>query len=466
MDFGALPPEVNSGRMYAGPGAESMLAAASGWDGLATQLRSAATSYVSTLAGLTANWQGPSSAAMAAAAGPFVAWLNTTAAQAEETAVGARAAVAAYDTAFAATVPPPVIEANRTALAALTATNIVGQNTAAIAANEAQYAGMWAQDAAAMYGYAGQSAAASRVPTFSPPPRSTDPDGSAVQSAAVAQSAATSAGHGSQSALTHLTSSLQSLAGPAAPNSSTDVNSAISLFIRNVLNPFGSLSPIEKGAEFFELPATAALPARNALTSSTLGFALATRGFNTGELPVPIVPGVPFPPVADTASAVSAGVSRAGLVGALSVPPTWTVATPSVRLAAAALQGVGSAGAPTVAVLGEGGLFGEMALASAAGSIIGGTAFRQGRAADPDTKDSAAECKPDEPRDNDSKTSEKLQRVLADLSQNPESVQHWHTDKAHLDGLLEQLSMKPGVHAVHVSTRHKPNPASRQPRWG
>jgi hypothetical protein len=35
-----------------------------------------------------------------------------------------------------------------------------------------------------------------------------------------------------------------------------------------------------------------------------------------------------------------------------------------------------------------------------------------------------------------------------------------------LEGLLKQLSTKPGVHAVHVSSRHKQNPAPPQPRWG
>ena len=35
MDFAMLPPEVNSGRMYAGPGSGPMLAAAAAWDGLA-----------------------------------------------------------------------------------------------------------------------------------------------------------------------------------------------------------------------------------------------------------------------------------------------------------------------------------------------------------------------------------------------------------------------------------------------
>ena len=55
-----------------------------------------------------------------------------------------------------------MIAANRTQLASLVATNIFGQNTPAIAANEAQYGEMWAQDATAMYGYAANSAAARR----------------------------------------------------------------------------------------------------------------------------------------------------------------------------------------------------------------------------------------------------------------------------------------------------------------
>jgi hypothetical protein len=42
MDFGLLPPEVNSGLMYTGPGAGPMLAAAASWDAIAAQLESAA----------------------------------------------------------------------------------------------------------------------------------------------------------------------------------------------------------------------------------------------------------------------------------------------------------------------------------------------------------------------------------------------------------------------------------------
>ena len=75
----------------------------------------------------------------------------------------ARAAVGAYEAAYAMTVPPAVIAANRTLLAALVATNFFGQNSPAIAATEAHYSEMWAQDAAAMYGYAASSAAASTL---------------------------------------------------------------------------------------------------------------------------------------------------------------------------------------------------------------------------------------------------------------------------------------------------------------
>ena len=99
---------------------------------------------------------GPSSTAMAAAATPYVAWRMPPPREAEQSATQATAAASAYQAAFSMTVSPPVIAANRAQLALLTATNIFGQNTPAIAVNEAEYGEMWAQDATAMYGYAGE----------------------------------------------------------------------------------------------------------------------------------------------------------------------------------------------------------------------------------------------------------------------------------------------------------------------
>src|SRR5271166_1514520 len=195
MDYGALPPEINSARMYAGAGSGPLLTAAAAWDGLAEDLYSTAASYGAVISALTGDaWSGPSSASMAAAGATYKAWITSTAGQAEQAATHARLAAAAYHTAFAMTVPPPAIAANRSLLAALVATNFLGQNTPAIAATEAQYAEMWAQDAAAMYGYAGSSASASLLTPFTAPTPTTNAAGWAAQSAAVAQAAASAAG--------------------------------------------------------------------------------------------------------------------------------------------------------------------------------------------------------------------------------------------------------------------------------
>jgi len=62
MDFGALPPEINSARMYAGAGAGPMMAAASAWSSLGSELSTTAASYESVISTLTGDeWLGPSS---------------------------------------------------------------------------------------------------------------------------------------------------------------------------------------------------------------------------------------------------------------------------------------------------------------------------------------------------------------------------------------------------------------------
>jgi PPE-repeat protein len=135
-------------------------------------------------------WMGPSAVAMVAAGTTYAMWLTTTAAQAEQTANQARAAASAYEAAFAATVPPPLIAVNRPQLMALVATNLLGQNTAAIMATEGLYAEFWAQDAAAMYGYAAASQAATVLTPFTPAAKTTNPAGVAAQTAANRQAPA------------------------------------------------------------------------------------------------------------------------------------------------------------------------------------------------------------------------------------------------------------------------------------
>lgn len=233
LDFAVLPPEVSSGRMYSGAGPGPLLAAAAAWNALAAELRCTAQGYSSTLAELNCRWHGPSSTAMMAAVVPYMAWLNATAGQAEHTAAMAEAAVAAYEAAFAATVPPAVVAANRARLMVLVATNVLGQNTPAIAATEGEYAEMWAQDASAMYGYAAASSVAIELTPFGPPGQTTNPGGLAGQSAAVVQAVGTPAG-ARQAALSQTISAMpNALAGwnPFAPGSASDTTG-----INGVLN--------------------------------------------------------------------------------------------------------------------------------------------------------------------------------------------------------------------------------------
>ncbi len=354
LDFAMLPPEINSGRMYSGPGSGPMLAAASAWNGVAAELRSTALSYGSTLSALTSEeWHGPASAAMAAAVLPYVTWMSTTAAQAEQTAAQADAAAAAYEAAFAATVPPAVIAANRAQLAALIATNVLGQNTPAIAATEAQYAEMWAQDAAAMYGYAGSSAAATKLIQFAEPQQTTSPGGLAGQAAAVTQAAGASTGT-QQATLSQLTASvpaaLQSLASPGtASTSSTSTLQSILSPNSNFWNTITSTGAINP-AQVVSAVTSSTLIGASAGALNDLGDAggiapLASAGLGTGTQGLSGLAGL-----GGAGSSVSAGLGRAGLVGPLSVPSSWTAPAPLASPLASTLGGTPMvAPPPTVA---------------------------------------------------------------------------------------------------------------------
>ena len=468
MDYGALPPEINSARMYTGAGSGSMHAGAAAWNGLAAELRSAATSYSSVIAGLTSEWRGPASANMAAAATPYAAWLTTTAAQAEQTAAQAETAAAAYETAFAATVPPPVIAANRAQLASLVATNIFGQNTAAIAATEARYASMWAQDAAAMYGYAVQSAAASAVTPFDPPPQSSNPAATTSQAVAVAQATGASAGTNTQSVLSQLVSATPSaLQSLAAPTAATDPPALLSV-PTSLLSSLDS-SPLATAAANLEFLGHVVLVPNSILINTALGLVIPARHLSDiavgaeSSLATGLGSGAPVLGSAGLLGAgpgVSAGVGEAGFVGALAVPPSWAAATPAIRTVAAVLSGAAQGVVPAAAVT-QGSLYGAMAVAGMAGGALGSAVPRAV---------SGAAAKASGPAVNDRKdlknadSTHTLQRLVAEMAEKPETVQHWHTDSEHLDGLLAELRKKPGTHAVHVkSGKPKMTPPTAQP---
>jgi PPE-repeat protein len=378
VDFALLPPEVNSVRMYTGPGAGPMLAAAAAWETLAAELQATASAYQSVIASLTAGpWLGPSAAAMAAAAYPYVAWARAAAAQAEQTAGRAQAAAVAYETAFAETVPPPVVAANRAQLMTLVATNIFGQNTPAIATTEAQYAEMWAQDAGAMYGYAGASALATALTSFSPPPRSTDSGGPATQAAAVAQATGTSAGnvHGAVSnvpqAMSAVPNALTSLV--AAPAQATPLSA---------LDLLSDLITV-----FLDAPASAAGLAIDA-PGTILGLPFDIGGYYIGIHTDDIVSGwagiqswpgtapvppTPFPVITNLGSPVTAGMGEAKMLGRLAVPAGWAAAAPEIRPLGVALPAASVGAAGEVSAASVGSLFGQMAVASMAGRAMAGT---------------------------------------------------------------------------------------------
>jgi PPE-repeat protein len=368
VDFAALPPEINSGRMYAGAGSGPLLAAAAAWDGLASELSAAATSYQSTVSELTGGpWLGPSSASMAAAAAPYVTWMNTTAAQAEQTAGQLASAVAAYEAAFAATVPPPVIAANRALLASLVATNILGQNTPAIAATEAHYAEMWAQDAAAMYGYAGASAAATTVTPFSAPTQNTNPAGTGTQAAAVTHAAASPAGT-TQNMLSQVPSTLQSLASGGASQGTLNLlsNPLVTNFetLSNLIGGYrtGYLASIFTAVSSMLLAVPLTSPFMPGLAGAS-GVSEGLIGTVVGPSGSAAVPKGALGRVVDSlggGAGVSAGLGRAAAVGALSVPQSWGTASPAIRLAATALPAGGLDGLPGAGAAAPGGWFGGM----------------------------------------------------------------------------------------------------------
>ncbi|RFZ49999.1 putative PPE family protein PPE29 [Mycobacterium marinum] len=357
MDFGALPPEVNSLRMYSGPGSAPMLAAMAAWDDVSAEMLLTAAAYESVLSALLSDgWLGPASAAMAAAAAPYVTWLSATGLQAAQTAGQAAAAAAAFEAAFAMTVPPSVVAANRVQLLTLVATNFLGINTPAIAATEAEYAEMWAQDATAMYGYAAGSAVASTLETFSEPAHTASRSGLAGQTAA-----STAMGGLTQTELPQLMSavpaSLQGLAAPAAAPLDTIAGSGLLADILNFLdgndgNAFGIFlnSSLANGvisagytAPGIVVPAvTSAMADVNALALDGLpGIALPITGSDSGDavwtrMTVP----------QSGLGGVAAGTNQATMVGRLSVPPSWAGTTEVIDHVATALPGAGTATAP------------------------------------------------------------------------------------------------------------------------
>jgi PPE-repeat protein len=370
MSFMMFPPEVNSSLMYSGAGSGPLMAAASAWDELAADLEATAASYQSVLAQLTgATWLGPSSARMAAATAPYVDWLALTSGQAAQTSAQARFAAAAYEGAFASTVPPAVIAANRALLAALVATNFLGQNTPAIAATEAHYMEMWFQDGLTMDTYATVSQQAVVLPQQTPAPTASD-GGTSANAAAAAQSTANSA----SSTGTNLATALQNLFPSLSTNStsSNGLSSAASTVMSDLGVPASaqtainaavaptvgsatsSLLPVQAAyylTMFASMPAKMLISMSNSMSASQAmqagQQAMLADVSKVLDAKMKALLGGISGQMRGFGSQITAQLASAGKLGGLSVPNGWAQAAPEMVRAAPILP-ANSLAAPNV----------------------------------------------------------------------------------------------------------------------
>ena len=451
FDFAAQPPELISAKIYSGPGAESLTAAAAAWDALGGELQSTATQFQSTISSLVGgDWTGPSAEAAAAAAAPYVAWLGTTAGQAEQTAGQAKAAASAYETALAATVPPAEILANRTQLLQLVPANIFGQYNSAIAALEAEYAQFWAQDVAAITGYAGSSQAATTgLGSFTEAPQTTNNNGTAAQAASTAQAAAADP-LDPTGILAQLETDVNSFS-----KALTSFNSTYTNFFTNGLSmlPGGSsLSSAYQGFLSLANSVGSQTTYTNVVNSTTsLGISQWknffiyqpwSHGIGLGSLGAGLSSPGHVGGLGIGAKAASAALGSAHAVGKLSVPPSWAGATPAIRLAATSLPdgAFAATAAPTMEIPLS--AMNQASLGSLAGGALGSPASRVVSSAGVRAKVTAPAR---------SKGPIPLDKVIAKLQESPDDVQHWNVDEAGLDELVAKLSTKPGIHAVHLT---------------
>jgi PPE-repeat protein len=256
------------------------------------------------------------------------------------------------------TVPPAEVAANRTQLTALVATNFIGQNTPAIAATEAQYGEMWAQDAAAMYGYAASSASAAVLKPFSQPAQVTSLTAPADQAAAVLQSTGTTAASATQATLAQVTTALPAaLQSLASPLTALQASALWPFLDSNFVNGFvsaGYTSPA-----LLQQTVTASMADLNAVAIGSQPPAtpslppMGSGSGNEGWAPLgnPVVPYTaavaPLGSIGNsgvTVGGVSAGMARGALVGQLSVPQSWTAVTQVANHSGTALPGGGWTG--------------------------------------------------------------------------------------------------------------------------
>jgi PPE-repeat protein len=321
VDFWA-PPEITSALIHSGPGPGSWLAAANIWRELAIELGQTAADYASIVAAIP--WRGPSATAMTLSTLPYISWLQATAVQAAQMSMAATAMTSSFVATQTAVVHPSVVAANRAQFAHLLATNFFGINFPAIAATEVQYLQMWAGNTTAMLGYQATNLQTMALPTFKPPPATTNPAGVAARSAA-----ATTA---------------QAINLPTDPIFENPTIALLLVHEESIIQsgfPFNMISSFTGGHDFLpgQYPDVLAATPRNLAIAYNL-----TGPESVGGAPNFFAPATP----AAEASAVTGSVGRGMYVGNLVVPPSAVTSPIQLTASEAPLLATTAEGAPLV----------------------------------------------------------------------------------------------------------------------
>jgi PPE-repeat protein len=326
---------------------------------------------------------------MAAAVQPYVEWMTTTAAQAEEAANQAQSAAAAYETVLTSITPPPLIALNRTELAQAMATNVLGQNNNVIAQLEAQYQEFWANNTAALYSYAAQSAAATKLTSFGNAPTVANPAASTIQAAATSTNSAASVQTTLQKFLNEIQTAIGQLSTPAGTGKlvgqigaenplltqvwflltgSSTLPSNLGQVV-NAYSPYASFFYNTEGLPYFSV----GMGNFGVQISKTLGWIGGTAAPAAAAVPKGL-PGLGG--LLGGGAGAAAHLGSATSIGKLSVPATWAGNVQAAAPHATAIPVSSVSAAPEAG--GPGNLLGGMPLAGVGSGAGSGTGPRYG----------------------------------------------------------------------------------------